>query len=377
MTSIHQLCDRLGIRHPLEQSTCIGYGQRKPTCGCAVAQASRQSALMLMNDIVLASTTGLTPRLDDLCAVAGLLLCKNWHQYQAQDKAADWSMKLQFWKPRSTRGSTPLFGQTSGSTYNKWTSRADEPLCQDRRHSLRNHSSKAILEEVKRRISSSRYPKFTDTIIDLVNAMMDDVDASDVGDDIINDKAGSSRVVVGVVDPVDTDDEEVRVAPMQLNCIPTHRFIQEHASSIDERPSQRQLMRVSQALTASMSRTSTSSVMPLRHESTSNEPPLAIVRQARISALASAVTLPKVSQIPMERNSVRVASNASKQAPLRQSHEECGACYLPYDEDESEDYWECRKCLNRSHIECFDAWRASVGNGSSPSVTCMYCRVVL
>lgn len=56
-------------------------------------------------------------------------------------------------------------------------------------------------------------------------------------------------------------------------------------------------------------------------------------------------------------------------SPLRQSQVDCVVCTLSY-EEEPGDQWECRRCLNRVHLHCFDAWRASQLPGR---VTCIHC----
>lgn len=57
--------------------------------------------------------------------------------------------------------------------------------------------------------------------------------------------------------------------------------------------------------------------------------------------------------------------------PQRQSHVECVVCFLPYS-GHSADHWECTKCLNRLHQECFDSWSASLSG--ERAVRCVHCR---
>ncbi|KIX08375.1 uncharacterized protein Z518_03031 [Rhinocladiella mackenziei CBS 650.93] len=96
MITVNRLCRDLGIKHPLDHPTCIGYGKAKPTCGILCAQASRNEAVTALEGICEAIADGINPRMlvNDLEGVAQLLHCKRWHQYQARAKAREWRRKL-------------------------------------------------------------------------------------------------------------------------------------------------------------------------------------------------------------------------------------------------------------------------------------------
>ncbi|KAK5062971.1 hypothetical protein LTR84_005047 [Exophiala bonariae] len=96
MAAVNRLCQDLGIKHPLDRSTCIGYGKAKPTCGMAVAEASRYAALNGLEKIcnALAQNTDPGSLRRELNAVAHLLHCKRWHQDQAEAKSQQWEARL-------------------------------------------------------------------------------------------------------------------------------------------------------------------------------------------------------------------------------------------------------------------------------------------
>ncbi|KEF55120.1 uncharacterized protein A1O9_08773 [Exophiala aquamarina CBS 119918] len=107
MLTVKQLCRDLGIKHPDKHSTCIGYGKAKPTCGNAVAAASRSTAVSILQDICYGIEDGLTVRdlSSDLNAAACLLHCKRWHQGQGPAMSQEWERKLPYWE-RNLRYST-------------------------------------------------------------------------------------------------------------------------------------------------------------------------------------------------------------------------------------------------------------------------------
>ncbi|KAK5420164.1 hypothetical protein LTR06_001634 [Exophiala xenobiotica] len=96
MTGVSELCRDLGIKHPLDQHTCIGYGQKKPNCGSLAAEHNRQKAVDRLEKIADKLTNGDSPSdvMTDLHRVAKLLHCVRNHQYQADDKAQEWKRKL-------------------------------------------------------------------------------------------------------------------------------------------------------------------------------------------------------------------------------------------------------------------------------------------
>ncbi|KIW99127.1 uncharacterized protein Z519_00790 [Cladophialophora bantiana CBS 173.52] len=98
MPTIKKLCRVLGISHPEDQSTCIGYCVNKPTCRNLVAGASRSAATRELVDICDALARGVNPsRLGaQLQNVAKLLHCKRSrdHQSQAPSKAQKWGDRV-------------------------------------------------------------------------------------------------------------------------------------------------------------------------------------------------------------------------------------------------------------------------------------------
>ncbi|KAJ9651712.1 hypothetical protein H2198_009024 [Neophaeococcomyces mojaviensis] len=135
------LCATLGIVHPLTRTTCIGYGTRKPDCGCAVALASRQAA----NALLLEIKDDLDQQLDvtdSLSQLASLLLCKRWHQYQADENVNKWKKSL-----RSYASSSRENGGSSTPSRSSWP-----PSQLQKKEVLRSTSSRRLLKELRRRI---------------------------------------------------------------------------------------------------------------------------------------------------------------------------------------------------------------------------------
>lgn len=98
MVKVKQLCRDLGIKHPDKHSTCIGYGKAKPTCGNAVAAASRSTAASILEGICYAIEDGVSvgDLKSDLNTAACLLHCKRWHQGQGPAMSKDWERKLRY-----------------------------------------------------------------------------------------------------------------------------------------------------------------------------------------------------------------------------------------------------------------------------------------
>ena len=100
MWTVNKLCRIFDIQHPLDQSTCIGFGTKKPTCGCAVAETSRDRAVTGILDICASLDRGRSSRsslLPMLETTARLLHCKRWHQWQAEEEAQEWYDRLQIY----------------------------------------------------------------------------------------------------------------------------------------------------------------------------------------------------------------------------------------------------------------------------------------
>ncbi|OQV00548.1 hypothetical protein CLAIMM_06028 [Cladophialophora immunda] len=96
MFSIYELCQVLGINHPQEQSTCVGYTQKRPDCRNPVAGRYRSAGTDKLVNICDALARGIQPSMleTQLQEVAKLLICRKNHQAQAPAKAQIWSERL-------------------------------------------------------------------------------------------------------------------------------------------------------------------------------------------------------------------------------------------------------------------------------------------
>ena len=353
MLSIGNLCERLGIRHPLDQSTCIGYGQRKPTCGCAVAEASRQTAVRILQHVARDIEEGTRVQRSDLKEVASLLLCKRWHQLQAEENVVAWLRQLRDWSPSiSSTSSIRISEQTPRTTSTSTSSNSRTDI------NLKHVSNKDLLREIRRRVNSGRHPRFQDAIIELAESLM-------VGDDEIHtgsafESEEESPGVAGIVEEYDTGSDYD--LPMSTSRIAS-RIRTQQSRLPSTTGASRTLVRQSQDRT--VARRSTNAVP--QSTSTLREERLALVRPARTAALTPSPTTSTPATIP-------TPSSSHSASPLRQSHLDCSVCLLPYnrDVDGQQEVWECGQCLNRVHGPCFDAWAASRPAGVV--VRCMFCR---
>lgn len=286
MATIEEILSTLSLKHPLERTTCIGYSQRKPDCLNPVAIRYRSSAQTVLNQI----KDELDRNLDvtnSLQRLVSLLLCTKNHQFQVAENVSRWTRELQSRRhsPRARVGNVTSLrsAQTTVPAVTSSPRSAATSATPDRKHSkeegLRLSSDRALLREIKRRITS-------DKNLDLALRVIHYAEELRPAD---NDSTDDSDADTTSQQP---DDED------------------EYASS---QPS-RQLL---------------SSPNRLRRLTRSPE-------------------------------------------PLRQSHVQCGVCFLPY-EPNGGDHWECTQCLNRVHQECFDTWfAAQVGLGQA--VRCIHCR---
>lgn len=308
MASIDRLCKEFGIRHPLEQSTCIGYGRQKPTCGIAVAFHSRSQAVSVLKSIDRDLQEGVGVKMNMLHHLAGLLLCKRWHQGQAEENAQLWKERLR------ARAQTPSFASTSASSSQSASTRARTPAPKP---ALESFTDRQLIQEIKRRIQDPQHTELVDEICDLAETLLQDQDESDESNS-------------------ETCDDE------------------EHISASGS----------SSASSFVSSETSLETSSEISSESKQPATDREAIRKARIAALApKSGSTSRALSTPLRRS--------RSPSPLRQSHVDCIVCMTPYTEDNSE-HWECRSCLNRVHMRCFDSWSAS--QAATGHVRCMHCR---
>lgn len=395
IASIDALCQRLGIQHPLDQSTCIGYGQRKPTCGLLAAESSRMQALSLLDQISHDLSRGSPISNDALQTVAGLLLCRRWHQFQAYEIAQRWQARLEKttaarWPERATvsgssnsvpqystrypaRYATPLPPQPpfqypiqlapqypqqypiqNASQYPTPVYIPPQPSLQQvtNEPGLRSCTTQELITEIQTRLRSSTDTYLLTAILDIVGTRSPSPRTEPTPRDYVpqsNAPAGNPSVTSNYV-PRDIgfrDMETANVAPPQP-APPRLRSAARQQIEVEANPSSPTNPGVVSAVTK-RNQASTRRPAPISDD----------IRQARITALTST------------RRSPAPEPPARAPSPLRSSYMECGVCMEPY-EDEEDNHWECQNCLNRAHARCFESWRSAP---SARGVRCMYCRV--
>lgn len=395
MASIDQLCKQLGIRHPLDQPTCIGYGLKKPTCGLLAAQPSRQTAVSVLNSILYTLNRGEHVRTADLDYVARLLLCKTWHQYQAADKVSAWEHQLNGWR---TSSSIPTsWGIPQPYAYSL-------PVYQDCRYGLENHSSMVLFEELERRLGRAPQHSVGNTIFATLVPLGNNAQSRSGLNLLLgarpNNNLGTAAARIEAVasDNGHSDDEVVRgrrriqetLSGSQHTSSSTstqdvvERRESSHSSGTSrvgtsqrgsQQPSSSRTERsLGQTLNGSVPGTGSSTLPQER-------PSLESVRRSRIAALtpapsvatSSTITTPVLSPSPSSSASDTTISQSRSRSPspLRHSHQECGICLMPYGEEAGEAYWQCEECLNRCHDQCFQGWANSTPDGG---LRCVYCR---
>lgn len=320
MPSIDRVCEKLGIRHPLEQSTCIGYGQRKPTCGCAVAYASRSQAVGLLRNIGHSHRDG--DRIDSevLLDIASLLLCKGWHQFQMEETVQGWKRNIARAPAVTRQPPAPAVLRTSSTPTRRPVEDAST------RQSLQTVDDRQLVREIIRRAESAQNTAMFDAICEFARAI----------------STTQPQRVPETATPLQ-GNATVSSDPVASPQPPRAQIPASGAGRTgDRQPNLRP-----EPITDHVQRNSTAPAAPPAPSATLNTAPV--------------------------RNSASIPTTPSRPpSPLRQSHVECVVCLLPY-EDGAEEHWECRSCLNRVHLDCFNEWGASQIASGQP-VRCIHCR---
>lgn len=327
MTTVADLRHILGLDDPFEHSACIGYGQRNPYCHNAVAFASRSQADLVLHTI--ARSWGALSSVEyELQQLASLLLCKRNHQWQAEAKAGDWERKMknaamssaQAGTFRASSGTTPASpSRTSRSS----TSHADsENGVRRGKKVVRSMTDKELMKELRHRLLGTTNQRILDDFLDLADVVTGTSESEHTSDE--DDRNGD--------DGGDDDDDDASNDPPSV-----------------------------QSATQSQRRTPTGITASTPATARTQRPPSAeALRQARFAALST------------KRGSTTSAVRSGPPPPLRQSHVDCVVCLQPYNGDRQDAFWQCDKCMNRVHGECFDAWCASIE--PDRAVRCMHCR---
>lgn len=327
MPSLDDFCKRLGIRHPMEQSTCIGYGQRKPTCGCAVAESSRLQAFAILERAKDALDSGNGVRTGTLLDIAGLLLCKRFHQYQAEENVQRWKSILRGYSALR-RQATPAIASSSVTPARQVS--IPQPTPQPG-PMLESCSDEQLMREVRRRLGCVGRVELLHGLVEIT------IEVSE------NQGATRNR----------TSDNTSR-----------------NDSSVNDEVARPNSSGTSSTSAGSLNRiyanqpSSNSSAIVDTVGSISQLPTLESTAAVETVGPTSATVASPAISPPRSEPQPRAPS------PLRQSHLDCVVCTLSYEEDPDE-HWECRQCLNRVHLHCFEAWRASQ---LPDRVRCIHCR---
>jgi len=322
MTTVADLRHILGLDDPLEHSTCIGHGQRNPYCHNAVASASRPQADLVLHTI--ARSWGALSSVEyELQQLASLLLCKRNPQWQAEAKFGDWERKTKNAAMRSAQAGTSRASSRTtlaspSRTSRSLTSHADSEDGVGRGKKVaRSMTDKDLMQELRRRLPGTTNQKILDGFLELADDVNATSEPEGIGDDDGND---------------DDDDDD------------TSNDLQ-GVQSATQIPRQ----------TPSHITTSTPAAARTQHR-----PSIEALRQARLAALSK------------KSGCTTSTLRSGPRPPLRQSHVECVVCLQPYDGDRQDAFWQCDKCMNRVHGDCFDAWCASIEPGRV--VGCIHCR---
>lgn len=317
MLTLSNLCRQLGINHPLEQTTCIGYGKAKPTCGRAVAQASRSAAATKLKEIVRKLTDGVAPNhlIRDLEQVSGLLHCKNYHQDQAAAKAQAWKLKLEQAVGESRRHQ---HSHHQGVSERSTAGRRHEPSTTEALDSCR---TKDLLDELSNRLSNRR-------VIEAIGALL---------------------------------DEQYRATRTEPGPSFMHRPDYESDSESDNDDSGFYGSGAQSEEVADDSETDEDESMTSLRSSTSR-----LAQPSRTTSIHGSVGAHQQRRSPSPSPSVRDMSPSELEGSST-SGNACGICLMPL--NSRSQTWRCGTCRNSAHVGCFDLWVAS---SPETNMKCIY-----
>ncbi len=323
MITVESLCRDLRIKHPLDWPTCIGYGQKQPTCGNLAAKRNREEAAHLLEGIAENLTNGDSPRsvMDDLFRVAKLLHCVRNHQSQAEDKAKEWKRKLD---RVVARGDGARQQRQSGS----------------RRETDFDTSN------------SRRERRSVDTL------------ASARDEDLVNELAqrySSARRLIGAVVALTDDEHRARTSTIADLSFLYGLTLQRHHDAEGDSDSDSDS---DSEDSDSDSEDSDSGFFGSDAESEEDDDPIAtstrVSYQRRQQRRSPAPSPPSVSSTSSSN-----ASSSSRRSAASES--KCGICLNRL--RSRDDKWRCTTCHNATHADCFDEWMA---NSREDNVRCIY-----
>jgi len=332
MSTVTELRTHLNLSDPFAHTTCIGYSQRKPDCRNPVAHGYRQQATAVLGTMARCwngkSASGIE---DDLNQLARLLLCTKNHQGQVGGKVEEWKRMLnragkqtttEIERPRAGREiptgqeiRAGLLSRSVGASRNAVSMQESETGLRQRRPDVNALTDGELLRELKKRLFRNGDGAVVAQFLNLADEVRD----------VFGTGTGSSEE--------DGDDSE------------SERY----------QPRARQPTTQNSRQTTSRRRRSVSDATQSQ-----DRPSAQGMRQARLAALLT----------PAVSTTTTIARQPPP--PVRQSHVECGICLEPYSNERDDAYWECRQCLNRVCLKCFDGCCTSAGG--QREARCAYCR---
>ncbi|KAI1625928.1 hypothetical protein EDD37DRAFT_648380 [Exophiala viscosa] len=318
MLTVDQLCQYIGIKNPSDRSTCIGYGQAKPTCGNPVAERFRLEARAALQNIcyLLDASGSITEELaDELESVAVLLHCKKNHRYQAPAKANDWIRRLE-----------DILVQTDAERHQRETRARVEPPPEDSNtqgashvvvcRGMASHTVEDLLAELARRLASSNQ------LVSGTQAVLE----------------AHSRTYQQPPHSTLSYQEH----PLAATNAPVTNFADDEYSGY-------------------YSQDDTDDEHAPPEYSSRYQPP----ERARSST----------PQPHMQPRSAHSPSPTTSSSSARSSHssdssrDECAICLSEF--GRGSETWRCETCRNATHMDCFIQWMAS---SPEDNVRCIYCR---
>jgi hypothetical protein len=354
MWTVNSICRVIGIQHPSDHPTCIGYGKQKPTCGNLAAASSRDSAVRKLERICDHLNRGLhlESLIGRLVEAAGLLHCKRWHQYQAQKKADDW--------------------------YDRLLDHIENPINEapDVPEDLSNVEDEDVLGEIEARLLSEGGDRFGFALWELLDGLLKT--ARDCGPNNVSVSLERyMRFSRRSSDPEPSSGTRASASHARVNILPAV-----HAAPRLLPPAVRSLSSTTAPSLSSFSNLSAVSSLPSLSDhsdvssvaSVSSSPGLSSPRSISSRSSQASVVRPSHRGSPTSLHSASTSTGtraSSRSASISSSAgDDCGVC-LRRMSDGVEHLWHCSVCRNATHEGCFDMWMA---RSAENATTCIYCR---
>ena len=364
MLTVNQLCRDLGIKHPDDHRTCIGYGKAKPTCGNPVAAQSRSTAVWILENICSAIEDGVRARdlASDLNTAACLLHCKRWHQSQGPAMSQDWERKLHYARIQ----------------------RHEEENQQSRRLQHRQTSSQPVGRGSRLQPSSRPTPQPIEPARDLAQYERD----------LLEIQAQTSHVLTSMLSILD----QYRRSGQPLRLLPAASTIRQASSQSHVDTDYNGNMGSLDSGSVTTNSSSSSSSVPVHRTSvalTFDPEQLSRMQQqgstSRTSSESRSSPTPSTSSISGSPRIPSPSPSSSSSSSSSGDAGDCGVCLEPLPRtrgrgrsshrrgvdaninNNNNSIWTCEVCRNSAHVECFNLWLA---HSTQNNVRCIYWYVL-